>query len=130
MRGRTQEKFDTTKEGFAKWLPESESLLLEYLFRHPEGVTVKEAHEWFINESHDLRYTTIGTHFTALCHRGLATREEFRQDGGIAYIYRPASSREETLEKLIHDVLFPLLRDHPKITFRVLRLFLPKRRIS
>ncbi len=114
---RISEKFNYHESGLRKWLPPSETLLLEYMIDHPGGSTIKQIHHGV-----DLRSTTIGSLLTSLRRKGLITK-----DPETPPTYRPSGSRHEIILKLITNTLAPLLRDHPRETLQVLKTFLPQR---
>lgn len=100
--------FRPEKQGLEKLLGELEATIMELIWSkgvHTE-VTVREIHEELAEEK-QLAYTTVMTVMGNLAKKGLLKTEKT----GVAYIYSPAYSREEFLERAVGKIIDELLSD-------------------
>jgi predicted transcriptional regulator len=97
--------FDPNKKGLRKVLGDLETEIMEIAWSRRQ-VTVKQAHEK-LQQRRDLAYTTVMTVMSRLAEKGLLKRVR----EGAAYVYRPASTREEFTQSTVKKVMQELLRD-------------------
>ncbi len=97
--------FDPNKRGLRKILGDLEAQIMEIIWAQGE-TTVRQVHKK-LQPKRKLAYTTVMTVMSRLADKGILQR--VRQ--GAAYLYRPASSREEFLHSSVRKVMQELVRD-------------------
>lgn len=104
--GKSPFTFDPRKRGLQKVLGELEADVMEHVWKSGE-VSVRDVFET-VGKRRDLAYTTVMTVMSRLAGKGLLRR---RAAGRQAWLYAPATTREEFTTKAIRTVLAGLLSD-------------------
>ncbi|HUR06652.1 MAG TPA: BlaI/MecI/CopY family transcriptional regulator [Nonomuraea sp.] len=103
---RYQFTFDPSKKGLRKILGDLEADVMEAIWVLGTA-TVHDVHQRLADANRELAYTTVMTVMSRLADKGLLEK----QKGGQAYVYRPASTREEFTKRTVGTVLSELLDD-------------------
>ncbi len=100
--------FRPEKQGLEKLLGELEAAIMELIWSKgvQANVTVREVHEELAEEK-QLAYTTVMTVMGNLAKKGFLKAEK----SGLAYLYSPASTKEEFLERAVGKIIDELLSD-------------------
>lgn len=97
--------FDPSKRGIRQVLGELEADIMEVLWAHGPA-SVRAVHER-LTARRPLAYTTIMTVMSRLAAKGLL--EKSRE--GAAFVYRPASTRDEFTAESVRSVIHGLMKD-------------------
>lgn len=111
MRGDIPIEFRPRGAGLGKVLGDLEAEVMEVAWSRGR-VTVRDVHQHLLARR-PLAYTTVMTTMTRLARKGLLQREPENN----YYVYRPALSREEFVDRVARTVLDALLEEFARPVF-------------
>ncbi|MBO8168595.1 MAG: BlaI/MecI/CopY family transcriptional regulator [Thermoanaerobacteraceae bacterium] len=104
-------EFRPRQKGLGKVMGPLEAAVMEIMWKKEEA-TVRDVFETLSRERR-IAYTTVMTIMSRLADKNLLTKDK----RGIAYVYRPAVSREHFTKSLVGEVLDGLFEDYADAAF-------------
>ena len=112
-------EFKLTEEGLKAVLPPLEADIMEYMWKARVS-TAGEVYEALKKKHPDLRRSTVSILMNRLCDKGLLKREVSKGRGGMRYVYRVTSTRDEFEQRVVESILDALMSNFKEATFAYL----------
>ncbi|KKM11305.1 CopY family transcriptional regulator [Clostridiales bacterium PH28_bin88] len=104
-------EFRPSKRGLGKVLGHLEAAVMEIMWRQGEA-SVRDVYEVLLRER-EIAYTTVMTIMSRLADKNILQKEK----KGLAYVYRPACSRDDFARSVVTEVIDGLLEDYAEVAF-------------
>lgn len=104
-------EFKPSKKGLGKVLGHLEAAVMEIMWQQGEA-SVRDVHEILLRDR-EIAYTTMMTIMSRLADKNILQKEK----KGLAYIYRPACTRDEFARNVVTEVIDGLLEDYAEVAF-------------
>ncbi|RLF81467.1 CopY family transcriptional regulator [Thermococci archaeon] len=108
-------EFKINEDGLRAVLPPMEAEIMEYMWK-VKVATAGEVYEHLKERHENLRRSTISILMNRLCERGLLKRSVGTGRGGMRYVYRVATSKEEFERKVVESILNALMSNFKEAT--------------
>ncbi|WP_048152579.1 BlaI/MecI/CopY family transcriptional regulator [Palaeococcus ferrophilus] len=112
-------EFKLTEEGLKAVLPPLEAEIMEYMWKARVS-TAGEVYESLREKHPDLRRSTVSILMNRLCDKGLLKREVSKGRGGMRYIYKVTTTRDEFEQRVVESILDALMSNFKEATFAYL----------
>ncbi len=112
-------EFKLTEEGLKAVLPPLEAEIMGYMW-DAKVATAGEVYEKMKEKHPDLRRSTVSILMNRLCERGLLEREVSKGRGGMRYVYKITTTKEEFEQKVVESIFDALMANFKEATFAYL----------
>ncbi|AFK23046.1 BlaI/MecI/CopY family transcriptional regulator [Pyrococcus sp. ST04] len=112
-------EFKLNQKGIKAVLPSLEAEIMEYMWEVGEA-TAGEVYEYLKNKYPEIRRSTVSILMNRLCEKELLTRRMERGRGGIRYIYKITTTREEFERKIVEKIIDSLMANFREATYAYL----------
>ncbi|AIF70064.1 CopY family transcriptional regulator [Palaeococcus pacificus DY20341] len=119
MKSLEPHEFKLTEEGLKAVLPPLEAEIMTYMWE-AKVATAGEVYEYLKSKYPDLRRSTVSILMNRLCERGLLEREVGKGRGGLRYVYKVTTTREEFEQKVVESIFDALMNNFKEATFAYL----------
>ena len=104
-------EFKPSKRGLGKVLGHLEAAVMDIMWLQGES-SVRDVYEILLRDR-EIAYTTVMTIMSRLADKNILLKEK----KGLAYVYRPACTRDEFARNVVTEVIDGLLEDYAEVAF-------------